>query len=306
MRTVPSFLLLWLLGVPLLVHFFSSSGLAAPPSYSGEASVLIVQDDQAAARGRGIEGALREALEGAVAALLDVDVMLRRRQALESRLYARPWSYVRSYRILWEYPDGPYYRVAVEAEFALNGVRRTLAGMGLTTAPSPTAESDQDNVPPWLLVLITERHLGQSAASWPGTRGMMTRVLRSRFQRQGIRLRSVPSDFTWDGQDSTALAAARQLGVKAVLIGRAGVQEIYSAGTGSAVQASGYLQALDATTGEAFALERADATVLQEDKERANTQALQQVASTLAGRVLPALQTFQQRKVPRSASNTAP
>ena len=79
----------------------------------------MVQYDQAAARLRALQGAFRDALEQAVADMVDTSALVSSNwQALRTRIYAKPLQYIVSYRVLWEYPDPPQkvYRVGVEAE----------------------------------------------------------------------------------------------------------------------------------------------------------------------------------------------
>src|SRR5688572_22965919 len=102
--------------------------------YTAEGVGAIVQHDQATARTRALQGAFRGVLEQAVTELLEAEVLVANLQAVKARLYARPLPYMRSYRVLWEYPDVPQkvYRVGVEAEVAVGEVRRALETLGLS------------------------------------------------------------------------------------------------------------------------------------------------------------------------------
>src|SRR5215831_4578637 len=108
--------------------------LASPTvQYIAEGVGAIVQSDQAAARVRALQGAVREALEQAVADMVEISALVGSLQALQARIYARPWQYIRSYRVLWEYPDVPQkvYRVGVEAEITVGEVSHVLDTIGL-------------------------------------------------------------------------------------------------------------------------------------------------------------------------------
>src|ERR671925_1135358 len=65
----------------------------------------ILQQNQAAARSRAVQDALRKALEQAVAGLLEPTALGDRPPAIGGSLYAQTPQYIRSYRVLWEYPD---------------------------------------------------------------------------------------------------------------------------------------------------------------------------------------------------------
>src|SRR5262245_63269385 len=94
----------------------------------------MFQYDQAAARLRALQGAFREALEQAVAEMVDTSALASsNRQALRARIYAKPLQYIVSYRVLWEYPDPPQkvYRVGVEAEITVSELNHALDAIGL-------------------------------------------------------------------------------------------------------------------------------------------------------------------------------
>jgi hypothetical protein len=121
----------WFAGYALLLALVAcgdAESWAAGGKYTGEGTGVILQADQVTARERAMQEALRDTIEQAVVDLFGADKIVARRQSLKSRLYTRPWQYVRSYRVLWEYPDIPQkvYRVGVEAEVSVNDVRRAL------------------------------------------------------------------------------------------------------------------------------------------------------------------------------------
>ena len=106
------------IGLLACTYGYSVAGLTE--QYIAEGVAAMVQYDQAAARLRALQGAFREALEQAVADMVDTRALVSsNRQALRARIYAKPLQYIVSYRVLWEYPDPPQkvYRVGVERKF---------------------------------------------------------------------------------------------------------------------------------------------------------------------------------------------
>ncbi|ETW98839.1 MAG: hypothetical protein ETSY1_17210 [Candidatus Entotheonella factor] len=93
----------------------------------------IVLEDQSKARQKAIALSLRYALERAGAGLLDPDANISHLQVLKQRIYQRAPQYIRSYRVLWEYPDlqQQVYRVELEVEVALKAVAQAISRLGL-------------------------------------------------------------------------------------------------------------------------------------------------------------------------------
>lgn len=100
----------------------------------------ILRDDQSKARERAIASSLRQALEQAVAGLLDPAVSVSHLQVLQEQIYRRSPQYVRSYRVLWEYPDlqQQVYRVELEVEVAVETVLQAISRLGLSQATQET------------------------------------------------------------------------------------------------------------------------------------------------------------------------
>ena len=97
-----------MIGLILLLLSASPNGFAAPSwTYQVEGVGAIVSENQAAARQQAVRAALRAALEEAVLSVLDTDAVVANIHLLNERLYAEPWPYISSYRVLWEYPDAP-------------------------------------------------------------------------------------------------------------------------------------------------------------------------------------------------------
>jgi hypothetical protein len=289
-------ILLWLLwGAP-------QGRAASTEYYTGEGGVIILQDDQASARLRALDAAFQNTIEQAVADLVPPERIVQRSQSLEARLYARPLHYLRSYRVLWEYTDGPYYRLGVEAELAIDVLRRSLAGLGIETSWSPEF-TDIEAGEPWLLLLIAERPFGQATPKWLGNRGTFSRELLNRLRAYGLDVRRMAPGLDWDGREGSAASTAKAVGFRVVLVGRAGVQQLYSVASGSAVQATVQVRALDTETGQVVAQERVETKVLQDDMTLANDRALQQAAGELAARLVAPLLAYYQTFGPKATTS---
>lgn len=293
-----------MIGLLLLLLSAAPHALAASAwAYRVEGVGAIVSEDQAAARQRAVRAALREAVEEAVLNVLDADAVVANIQLLNERLYAEPWPYISSYRVLWEYPDAPgkVYRVGLEAEVALPRVRQTLAALGspvaVALAPGRLLRGDAGR----LAILITERHLGQATATWWAERGVVTRTLRSQLSELGVRIGELPPGLQWDGSEGAALQAAREAEIAMLLVGHAGVQQIYNAASGSAVHAILRLRVLDAPTGGVLAQERGEANVGGTQSEQASALALEQAARALVPRLMP----FLSAALPSTPMNSA-
>ena len=191
----------------ILLLWVATDGFAASPwTYRVEGVGAIVSGDQAAARQQAVRAALREALEEAVLSVLDTDAVVANIRLLNERLYAEPWSYVSTYRVLWEYPDAPgkVYRVSLEAEVALPRVQQALAALGSpVTIPGHLQRLPGDDAGR-LAILITERHLGQATSTWWAERGVVTRTLRSQLTERGVRIGELEPGLQWDGSEDAA------------------------------------------------------------------------------------------------------
>jgi len=115
----------------------------SPSRAQGESDIQIVRGigailngNQAKARESAMASSWRQALEQTVARLLDTEASVSHFQALKTQIYERAPHYVRSYRVLWEYPDlqQQVYRVELEVEVATEAVERVISRMGLSRA----------------------------------------------------------------------------------------------------------------------------------------------------------------------------
>ena len=282
---------------------------ASPWTYQVEGVGAIVSEDQAAARQTAVRAALREALEEAVLNMLDTDAVVANIRLLNERLYTEPWPYISSYRVVWEYPDAPgkVYRVSLEAEVAISRVRQTLAALGAPVAAAGDSGRMPERDARRLAILITERHLGQATSTWWAERGVVTRTLRSQLAERGVRIGELEPGLQWDGTEDAALKAARQAEAAMLLVGHAGVQQIYNAVSGSAVHATLQLRVLDTPTGGVLAQERGEANVGDDSQSgQASALALEQAARTVVPRLMPFLSVALQPAPADSATTTTP
>ena len=279
-----------MIGLLLLLLLPPSGFAASSGTYQVKGVGAIVSGDQAAARQQAVRAALRAALEEAVLNVLDTDTVVANIQLLNARLYAEPWTYISSYRVLWEYPDAPgkVYRVNLEVDVALPRVQQALAVLGALVAavgPGRLPGGDAGR----LAILITERHLGQATSTWWAERGVVTRTLRSQLAERGVRIGELEPGLQWDGSEDAALKAARAAEATMLLVGHAGVQRTYNAVSGFAVHAILQLRVLDAPTGGVLAQERGEANVEDTQSEQASARALEQAAHTIVPRLMPFL-----------------
>ena len=168
------------LGLLACSYGYSIAGLTQ--QYIAEGVGAMVQYDQAAARLRALQGAFREALEQAVADMIDTSTVARGHwQALRARIYAKPLQYIVSYRVLWEYPDPPQkvYRVGVEAEILLSDLSHALDAIGLVRRREEARR---------IVIFMAERYPGQTLQTFAASRGVVADVLRKELLDQGLRV----------------------------------------------------------------------------------------------------------------------
>ena len=293
------------MGIILVLLSVVPNGFAASSwTYQVDGVGAIVSDDQAAARRQAVRAALREALEEAVLNVLDTDAVVANIHLLNERLYAEPWPYVSSYRVLWEYPDAPgkVYRVGLMVEVASLRMQRALATLGSPAVAAVDPELMPEDDHGRLAILVTERHLGQATSTWWAERGVVTRTLRSQLAERGVPISELEPGLQWDGTEDAALQAAREAEVAMLLVGHAGVQQIYNAVSGSAVHAILQLRVLDTPTGGVLAQERGEANIDDTQSGQASALALEQAARTVVPRLLPLLSAALQPAPPDSVT----
>jgi len=274
---------LGLLSLSLVLHHTASFALNAEERQMAEGVGTIIEQNQAKARAQAINNALRTALEQALSTALDPLELMNNAQALESALYARTLTYIRSYRVLWEYPDlqQRVYRVGIEANLALSEIDKTIHALAF----SQQSETGKGR----LLVLIMEQHLERPHPnSLNGSDGVVAQTLRSYLDTHHIQTVRLTPEPLWDGQASSALVAGKRAGAEVVLIGQAKAEKVRSNVAGMPLQtvnASVHVQVLATATGRQLAVEHIEATAIHSDAVLGGTQALRKAATEVASRL---------------------
>ena len=117
-----------------------------------------------------------------------------------------------------------------------------------------------------------------------------------------MRIGELEPGLQWDGSEDAALKAAREAEIAMLLVGHAGVQQIYNAVSGSAVHATLQLRVLDTPTGGVLAQERGEANVTDTQSGQDSALALEQAARTVVPRLLAFLSTAPQPAPPASVT----
>ncbi len=267
-----------------------------PASQTIEGVAPIIQRNQARARQKAVHDSWYKALEQTVADLLDVETLVARRQVLQTKIYARAPRYIRSYRVLWEYPDVTHkvYRVGIEAEVDVKALTQAIARLGLTLTGGAA---------PRLLLLLGERHQQPASVMVEGrARRVMTEVLHDQLQAQRFRLVQLDATTPWDGQETSALVAGRTAGADVVLVGWADVQKIQRLVADvslQTVQATAQVGAWVTATGKQLTLERAQAAADHADATLGGRQAVEKATSELVTQLVPILRAYQQAQTDR-------
>jgi hypothetical protein len=275
----------------LMLVYPGTKGLAVslPSQRTVEGVGAIIQQNQAEARQKALYESWRKALEQTVADLVDIDVLVGNVSVLQKQVYARAPRYIRSYRILWEYPDvvQQVYRVGIEAEVAVEELAQEIEALGLARTGAPR-----------LLLLVEENQLERAGIGLTvEARRMMTEALRDQLQAHHFYVVGIPATPAWDGREVSALAFGRTAAADVVLIGRADIQHTHSGVAGmpiQTVQATAQIDMWVTATGERLAFERARVTVDHRDAVLAGKQALGKATAELTARLVPILQTYQQ------------
>jgi hypothetical protein len=284
----------WHRYVGLLMLVFACIGVeghaADQPSLQRVEGVgAIIQQNQVDARQKALRESWRKALEQTVADLVDIDRLVANLPVLQKQVYAQAPQYIRSYRILWEYPDvqQQVYRVGIEAEVAVAELAQKIETLGLSRSGAPR-----------LLLLVGEQRQQRADIGLAvETQRMMTEALQSRLQAYRFHIVGDNAGSAWDGRDMSALELGRAAAADVVLIGRAEVQHTHSGVAGmpiQTVQATAQIGMWVTATGEQLAFDRARVTVDHRDAVLAGKEALGKVTAELTTRLAPILQTYQQ------------
>ncbi len=282
----------WCVGVGVVVCLLSvvwRVGLAVEPTRIVEGVSPIINQNQAAARQQALRMSLRQALEQTVADFVTVDTLVANLETLKSRIYNRAVRYVRSYRVLWEYPDvaRKVYRIQVEAEVALPDVAQEIEALGLMRAGGAV---------PQLLLLVQERPVRQARVLLEGeAKRLMAEALRDYLRTQNFRIIELQDPTAWDGQESTAFFAGKKAGADVVLVGVVDVHKTHNQVIDLSIQtveATAQVRAWITATGEQLAFDRARSTVDHTDAELGGRQAVEKVTTAMTTRLVSTLQRY--------------
>lgn len=277
------------LTIGLLACSYGYSGAALTEKYIAEGVGVMLQYDQAAARLRAIQGAFRDALEQAVADMVDTSALVSSNwQALRARIYAKPLQYIVSYRVLWEYPDPPQkvYRVGVEAEIPVQDLSQALNAIGLRRWREDAQR---------IVILMAERYPGQTSHTFAASRGVVADVLRKEILEQGLRVITLDPGRLWDGQTASALEVGKQFNAKVVLTGWAEVgpgQPEGTDGTRWSMQAKVEVKVFATDTSEEIAEAQVEAIVPPAAGSQGDVETLAQAATEIAARLMPTLSEY--------------
>lgn len=285
----------WCVGVWVVVLCFISMawrvGLATEPMRIVEGVSPIIKQNQAAARKQALRMSLRRALEQTVADFVTVDTLVANLETLNTRIYNRALRYVRSYRVLWEYPDvaRKVYRIQMQAEVAIQDVAHEIEALGLMRAGGAA---------PQVLLLVQERPSRQARVLIQGeAKRLMTEALRGYLQTQNFRIIDLQDPTAWDGQESSAFFAGKKAGADVVLVG---VVEVYKTHNQvidlsiQTVEATAQVRAWITATGEQLAFDRAHATVDHTDAALGGRQAVEKATTAMTARLVSTLQRYRQ------------
>jgi hypothetical protein len=164
---------------------------AQEPAFEALGQVTVVGGDHVRARERALDDALRQAVEQAVATVLEPPQLVARSSELRLRIYPKARSYVENYRILDEGETSGVFQVHVSATVSTGRLQRDLAA----PAPSPMSR--------------------KSLRAVVCARGAVERVAREALIARGVEILPAPAPCNEDA----AAKAAQSAGAQGALIG---------------------------------------------------------------------------------------
>lgn len=286
----------WQQGLGLIVVGLVLAGLASAAQSASaihyvEGRGAILREDQAAARQRALRGSLRQAVERSVGDVVDAQIRLANIKILKEKIYQRASHYIRSYRVVWEYPDlaQKVYRIRVEAQVALEDLTAEIDQLGLNASGRAAVR---------LLVLIREDEQMEPRFAGQAPR-VLGRQLQTHFEADRFRLVQPAAEAPWDGQEASALAVGRAAQADIVLVVSAAMQKTHDGVAGTAlktVQVTAQMRVWVPVTGIQLAIKRAEVSVDHADTFLAGQQALEKTAMDLSTQLGPDLETYRQRR----------
>ncbi len=127
---IPTKQLIWFLLVTFL-KFPSSVNAEEIKEIVAEGVGVVIQADQAIARDRAVEDALRKAVEQSVGTLVESETQVRNYQVLSDDIYSHSSGYVQSYQIINESLEGNILKITVKAAVSLGSLTDDLRAVGI-------------------------------------------------------------------------------------------------------------------------------------------------------------------------------
>ncbi|CAN2040599.1 Flagellar assembly protein T N-terminal domain-containing protein [Candidatus Magnetomoraceae bacterium gMMP-15] len=204
------------------------SGTVQAKELKGNANLEIVgtgfikKSDVDKARDDAIRDALAGAVENTISRYFSIDVVVENFQVLSDRIYNPVQKFIKDFKVLAESQSGEFYRVMVRATVSLDGIRNTLAGIGISTTPKKR---------PGVLFFLSEKNIGQADYSWwlgkskvpaltAGEKAMSDKMRAKRFKiirhRKFEKIQDVEAE---ELTTSVFIAAGKQKGAAIIVLG---------------------------------------------------------------------------------------
>jgi hypothetical protein len=126
----------------LLLAALSATAAAQEPSFEALGQAPISGGDRVRARDRALDEAFRQAVEQAVATILEPKVIAERAAQLKLSVYPKARTFIATWRILEEGDQGALFQVRIEAQVAVARLAREVQAPQAVTpskAPAPRA-----------------------------------------------------------------------------------------------------------------------------------------------------------------------
>lgn len=288
--------------VVFLAFFTALPAMAETRVVTSEGLAALKADDVVAAKNAAIEDALRKAVEGVVADLIDIEVTVQNYQTLDGAIYSKAKGFVQDYEIVKVHPEGSIFRVTISATVAVGDVRDNLAMLGLLI---------QAMRKPRVMVMIPETNILDHGwwGHWISSVGTVeTAVIRALTSRQFTVVdaptvrQSIDREAALraiDGDEKAAQRIAQQIGAEVLITGQA-VSEPAGSVAGSQMnsyQASVSARAIKADTGEILGASTASGRAVHLNATAGGREAMGQAGSSVAGDLIAQIASNWAREV---------
>lgn len=137
-----------------LTLFLSSSSFADEAQTVTADGIAAIEDgNKAIARDNALKDAQRKAVEQAVGVMISSETAVQNFQLLSDKIFSQSQGYIQSYKVISEgAAEGTLYRVSIQANVALGGLKNDLSALGLLM---------QKVEKPRVLFMIAEQNIGQ-------------------------------------------------------------------------------------------------------------------------------------------------